>query len=413
MHSPETAMAAIQLGLGINCDNNVISTMLSTDLSAAYDTVDHKILTQKLEFYGIRDRELEIFKSFLSNRRQFVEIDGAKSKLMFLGNQSVIQGSKLAGILYTLYTNEIPDLHKLIHSNFYTALTKQPKLTFKNTTHLTINFVDDSTSIIGSKDFDIIQSYLETYYCLIKTFYDINKLKINHDINQVCIYAKSKQLNTKIKNFSFLADNYVIKIKSSIKILGVTLNNELKIGHHLNSLLSQCYNRVHSIKSLTKYTDIKTRLKFINAHMLSKLYYMMPLMSSAKLSEKQKVHKLIMFAARTILGSYCFKTSCKKILESINWMSANQIINWSILKSIQKIIFTKAPNSLFNYFKNNRRQCSIIVPKIYPKSKFSRDFYLFKGLELYNAFPNDIKKFNPKTFKTKGLKYFKSDFQVQ
>ena len=58
-------MAAIQLGLGINCDSNVISTMLSTDLSAAYDTVDHEILTQKLEYYGIRDRELEIVKSFL------------------------------------------------------------------------------------------------------------------------------------------------------------------------------------------------------------------------------------------------------------------------------------------------------------------------------------------------------------
>ena len=43
-HSPETAMAAIQLGLGINCDNNFISTILSTDLSAAYDTVDHQIL---------------------------------------------------------------------------------------------------------------------------------------------------------------------------------------------------------------------------------------------------------------------------------------------------------------------------------------------------------------------------------
>ena len=158
---------------------------------------------------------------------------------------------------------------------------------------------------------------------------------------------------------------------------------------------------------------VNTRLKFINAHMLSKLYYMMPLMSSANNIQKQKVHKLIMFSARTILGSYCFKISCKKILESINWMSASQIINWSILKSIQKIIISKAPNYLFNYYKNNRRQCSIIVPKIYPKTKFSRDFYLFKGLELYNAFPNELKKYHPKTLKKKGLKYFKSDFQVQ
>ena len=146
--------------------------------------------------------------------------------------------------------------------------------------------------------------------------------------------------------------------------------------------------------------------------MRSKLYYMLPLMSSANATQIQKVHKLIMFAARTVLGSYCFKTSGKKILDSINWMSANQVIKWSIVKYIQKIIFTKSPANIYNYYKQNRRRCSIIVPKIYPTTKFSRDVYLFKGLVTYNAFPNDLKQLNPKMFKKKGLKYFKSDVQV-
>ena len=86
---------------------------------------------------------------------------------------------------------------------------------------------------------------------------------------------------------------------------------------------------------------MKTRLRFKNAHMLSKLYYMLPLLSSANNTQKQKVHKLIMFAARMVIGSYCFKVSCKKILEKVNWLSSNQIINWAIIKSIQKIIFNK------------------------------------------------------------------------
>ena len=116
----------------------------------------------------------------------------------------------------------------------------------------------------------------------------------------------------KLKTFTFKADNFIIKNKPCIKILGVTLNNELQIGQHLNCILSQCYNRVHSIKSISKYTDMKTRLRFINAHMLSKLYYMLPLLSSANNSQKQKVHKLIMFATGTVIGSYCFKVSCKK-----------------------------------------------------------------------------------------------------
>ena len=135
--------------------------------------------------------------------------------------------------------------------------------------------------------------------------------------------------------------------------------------------------------------------------MLSKLYYMLPLLSSANSSQKQKVHKLIMFAARTVIGSYCFKVSCKNILEKVNWLSANQIINWSIIKSIQKIIFHKTPINIFNYYKTNRRQCSVIVPKLYPKSKLAQEIYIFKGLEIYNSFPNDIKKCNPKIFKKK------------
>ena len=316
-HSPETAMANIHLGLGINCDNNLIGTLFTTDLSAAYDTVDHTILLDKLEYFGIRDNELDVIKSFLNNRRQYVEIDRASSKLEFVGNRSVIQGSKIAGLLYTIYTNEIPDIYKLIHNNYYTAITGRPTIKFANTTHLTVNFVDDSTNVIATKEFDIIKPYLEQYYCLIKKFYDINKLQINTDKNQVCIYFKGKSYIKKIKEFSFTADNYVIKNKNSIKILGVYLNSELKIGQHINTIISQCYNKVHSIKMLSKYTDINTRLKFINAHMLSRLLYMLPLISSANNEQFKKIHNLIMFSARTIIGNYCFKVSCKKYLNRL------------------------------------------------------------------------------------------------
>ena len=117
------------------------------------------------------------------------------------------------------------------------------------------------------------------------------------------------------------------------------LNSELKIGQHLNSIISKCYNKVHAMKSLAKYTDQKTRLNFINAHMISKLLYMLPLISSANREQHKKVHNLIMFSARTIIGNYCFKVLCKKILEQINWLSAKQLVKWSIIKSIHKIIF--------------------------------------------------------------------------
>ena len=74
-HSTMTAMTSITHNLQKNWDNDLITATLTTDLTAAYDTVDSEILLQKLEFYGIRGNELNLFKSYLKGRYQFVQID--------------------------------------------------------------------------------------------------------------------------------------------------------------------------------------------------------------------------------------------------------------------------------------------------------------------------------------------------
>ena len=50
-------------------------------MSKAFDTIDHFTLLAKLEYYGIRNEALELFTPYLTNRRQFVEIDTARSPL--------------------------------------------------------------------------------------------------------------------------------------------------------------------------------------------------------------------------------------------------------------------------------------------------------------------------------------------
>ena len=52
------------------------------DLSKAFDTVNHKILLDKLSFHGIRGNAVEWFKSHLSNRKQFVSIGNVNSDVM-------------------------------------------------------------------------------------------------------------------------------------------------------------------------------------------------------------------------------------------------------------------------------------------------------------------------------------------
>ena len=62
---------------------------------------------------------LKLFESYLSNRKPHVEIDIYRSQIIDSPNCSVVQGSKLSGLLYTLYSNEIPHLPNLMQTDMY------------------------------------------------------------------------------------------------------------------------------------------------------------------------------------------------------------------------------------------------------------------------------------------------------
>jgi hypothetical protein len=83
------------------------------DLRKAFDTVDHHILLKKLAKLGVRDRELEWFNSYLSQRQQFVVINGHSSSLIHI-LLGVPQGSILGPLLFLVYINNLPDCSKLL-----------------------------------------------------------------------------------------------------------------------------------------------------------------------------------------------------------------------------------------------------------------------------------------------------------
>ena len=62
--STATARAVIENKIEDGYQNKKLMVAASTDLSAAYDTVNHKILLKKLEYYGVTETELELFKSY-------------------------------------------------------------------------------------------------------------------------------------------------------------------------------------------------------------------------------------------------------------------------------------------------------------------------------------------------------------
>ena len=80
-------------------DDGNIGCRVFVDLQKAFDTVDHQILLAKLNHYGIRGVSNDRFKSYLSNRNQYITINGYESGLAAI-NRGVPQGSVLGPLLF-------------------------------------------------------------------------------------------------------------------------------------------------------------------------------------------------------------------------------------------------------------------------------------------------------------------------
>ena len=111
-HSTEMALLKVVNDIVYNMNHRHVTLLVLLDLSAAFDTLDHKILQQRLETsFGITDSALMWFKSYLSDRSQHVIVDGACSVSIDLSH-GVPQGSCLGPLLFTIYASKLLEVIK-------------------------------------------------------------------------------------------------------------------------------------------------------------------------------------------------------------------------------------------------------------------------------------------------------------
>ena len=128
----------------INWQNKRATRPIFIDLQKAFDTVDHDILIQKLNHYGIRGVANNWFSSYLQNRSQYVSINGFNSKLEHI-HCGVPQGSILGPLLFLIYINDLncairycsvhhfaDDTNLLNYNNSVKRMNKQVNQDLKN-----------------------------------------------------------------------------------------------------------------------------------------------------------------------------------------------------------------------------------------------------------------------------------------
>ncbi len=118
-HSTETALVKITNDLLLASDQGCISLLVLLDLSAAFDNIDHDILIDRLQNYtGIQGQALRWFRSYLSDRYQFVYLNGEASQLSPV-KYGVPQGSVLGPLLFSLYMLPLGNIIRKYRISFH------------------------------------------------------------------------------------------------------------------------------------------------------------------------------------------------------------------------------------------------------------------------------------------------------
>ena len=119
--------------------------------------MNHTILLMNLEHYGIRGTSLDWFESYLSNRKQYVSVNGASSDYLIV-TCGVPQGSVLGLLLFLIYINDLP--------------LSSSKLAF-------YLFADDTNIYCESESLTQLLSVVSKELKKVKTWLDVNKLSLN------------------------------------------------------------------------------------------------------------------------------------------------------------------------------------------------------------------------------------------
>ena len=140
-----------------------------------------------------------------------------------------------------------------MQNSIYTEITGMPIINTKGIEHLTVNFVNDSTNLIITKDATKLQTYLNGFYILLQKVYHTNKLIINQEKTELMVICKNKDRKA-TKSIQMYAGKYRVKQVDKVKVLGYHIQSNLHNDAQVNKTIANINHRIYNMKKLGNNT---------------------------------------------------------------------------------------------------------------------------------------------------------------
>ena len=267
-YSCETALHEIISELNNAKDKRLIALLLFIDFRKAFDTVDAKLLLNKLFHYGFDNLSIKLLSDYFSNRAQVVRLGNVISgkRPIRLG---VPQGSVFGPLLFLIFINDLAFIIALLCKLFADDTTLYAT---------TANSVETLDNLIA----DFVRKLGPLFkWCA------MNRMDINWSKTFFMIVTAKQKRKISVPTFIKVGSNEVA-VADNFKLLGVLIDNKLTFKQHVTNICINVNRKLFSIKRLA-YLPFLVRLQFFKTFILPIFDYCLSLICYFSKTQVQRL----------------------------------------------------------------------------------------------------------------------------
>ena len=374
-HSTEHALIELVDQIRLSIGKKQMTCGIFIDLSKAFDTVNHQILLDKLEHYGIRGHALELFKSYLSNRNQYVHLGKCKSQSRPI-SCGVPQGSVLGPLFFLLFINDLPKC----------CTTGKVRL-----------FADDTTIFFHTNSINDVISTGKIIMTELTNWFKANKLTLNADKSSFTLFKSNRKVIPNIpEHIDFL--NQKIKRASHIKFLGVILDEHLTWNQHINDICNKLKRLFHIFYNIRNYLNVDNIKTIYYALVYSRIKYGITVYGQAGKTKMQRIQTLQNQLLKVISGKE-YRHSTNDLHDEFDFLLVKDIANQEIVAFVHNYFSNNLPPVFDGYFETlannhsrNTRNGKNLIRIAEHNTDIAGSAIKIQGAKLWNKLDNNLKQ---------------------